>query len=141
MKERHIVGYKKGDTYNQSIIGFSYSGKNDTPEISLIKGQGRVAEGYVLSPKKALNHTPIPGIEASVDKIDLTFSEKDAAHLSWFEKKCVEANCTWFVDYVKRMAAGEDIPLEEIQSAYRTHNNGHEMKSTSWVYFDLSDLP
>jgi hypothetical protein len=140
-KRRYITGYKKGDVYNQSIIGFSYSTKNNTPEISLIKGQGREADGLVLAPEEALNYTPTPGFELPVDEIDQTFSGQEAARLSWFEKKCMEANCTWFVDYVKRMAAGENISLEEIQTAYRTHHNGLEMKSNSWVNFDLSDLP
>jgi hypothetical protein len=140
-KKKYLIGFKKGDFRTQSIIEFSYSTENKKPEIILIKGYGREADGMRLFPEKAFDYIPMSGNETPVDEIDQTFTQKEAAELSWFEKKCVEANCTWFVDYVKRMATGEDIPLEEIQTAYRTHHNGLEMKSTSWQNFDLSDLP
>lgn len=49
----------------------------------------------------------------------------------WFEHRCKEANCEWFVPMVKRMAAGEDVPLAEIQAAYLQHN-GKPMPCGEW---------
>jgi len=50
----------------------------------------------------------------------------------WFENRCKEANCEWFVPMVKRMAAGENVPLEEIQAAYLKHN-GQPMPCGEWA--------
>jgi hypothetical protein len=49
----------------------------------------------------------------------------------WFERKCREADCEWFIQMAKRMAEGEHVPLEEIQAAYLAHN-GKSMPCGKW---------
>ena len=33
---------------------------------------------------------------------------------------------------IERMAQGEEVPLEQIQAAYREHNDGKEMLKAKW---------
>jgi hypothetical protein len=42
----------------------------------------------------------------------------------WFERKCAEAHCSWFVPMVRQMAAGEEVSLEEIRAAFQTPQPG-----------------
>lgn len=60
--------------------------------------------------------------------------------LGWFEKMCIKAKCDWFVPMVKRMAAGENVPLEEIHFAYRDHNDGKEMPCGAWGTLFKADM-
>ncbi len=46
----------------------------------------------------------------------------------WFKGQCAEAGCTWFYILVERMATGEDVPIEEIKTAYRANNGGKELE-------------
>ena len=50
----------------------------------------------------------------------------------WFLRRCAEAKCEWFVPFVERMAAGDEVPIEEIKAAYRIHNEGQDMPCGSW---------
>lgn len=50
-----------------------------------------------------------------------------------FRRKLLERNrAEWFVPMVERMAAGEDVTLDEIEAAYREHNGGKEMPKGTW---------
>lgn len=42
----------------------------------------------------------------------------------WFERVLREANCGWFVPILHRLAAGENVPAEEIKKLYSDHNDG-----------------
>lgn len=46
----------------------------------------------------------------------------------WFLRQCEAAGCLWFYGLVERMAAGEEIPIEEIKAAYRENNGGKELE-------------
>lgn len=50
----------------------------------------------------------------------------------WFEIQCQRLSCTWFLPYVRRMAKGEEVELEEIKAAYREHNGGKEIPCGKW---------
>lgn len=45
----------------------------------------------------------------------------------WFRRQCEAADCLWFYGLVERMAAGEEIPIEEIKAAYRENNGGKDL--------------
>src|SRR5436190_4919642 len=45
----------------------------------------------------------------------------------WIERTCAAANCAWLWPIMLRLAAKEDVPLEEIQGAYAAHNGGENM--------------
>ena len=48
-------------------------------------------------------------------------------------RRFLERNgASWFVPMVERMAAGEKVSLEEIEAAYREHNDGKEMPKGTW---------
>ena len=45
-----------------------------------------------------------------------SYSFRDALeNRRWLE----EANASWFIPFLERLAAGEQVPIEEIQEAYR----------------------
>ena len=46
----------------------------------------------------------------------------------WFRRQCEAAGCLWFYGLVEHMAAGEEIPIEEIKIAYRENNGGKELE-------------
>jgi hypothetical protein len=50
----------------------------------------------------------------------------------WFDHFCKQLQCPWFPDLVRRMANGEAVILEELQSNYRTQN-GREMPTGTWA--------
>jgi hypothetical protein len=56
----------------------------------------------------------------------------------WFVRLCHEAGCGWFVPMVYRLAADEDVPLAEIEAAYRANNGGREMPSGT--FFQVLDI-
>jgi hypothetical protein len=64
---------------------------------------------------------------------------QDPQRSYFLERMCVDAGCAWFVPMFRRLASGEDVPLEEIQIAYMAHNNGRRMRDgTLWSLFDPS---
>jgi hypothetical protein len=99
--------------------------------------QGRHATVVTLPPSKMLEfRLSIYGVEFVDGQRMIDVCGKEPA--GWFERMCAEANCEWFVPLAKRMAAGEAVPLKEIQSAYRHHNGGKEMPCGDWgVLFSL----
>jgi hypothetical protein len=89
--------------------------------IIILIGEGPVAQSLVTTPIKVLEFIYGQTISKAVNgKVVITTVDEPPG---WFERKCHEANCDWFVPMVKRMAAGEDIPLEEIKTAYQLNNN------------------
>lgn len=50
----------------------------------------------------------------------------------WFERRCALLKCSWFHTLVQRMAAGELVTFEEVQQAYRTHNDGRSIPIGTW---------
>jgi hypothetical protein len=51
---------------------------------------------------------------------------------AWFEHHCDLLDCPWFPPFVRRMAAGEVVPLREIQDGYRAHSDGQDMPTGTW---------
>jgi len=49
----------------------------------------------------------------------------------WFERKCQEAHCEWFIPFVEKIASGECVTIEEIPKAFFYHNKSM-MPSSSW---------
>lgn len=93
----------------------------DDPHVLVEMWQDGTSTGPTLTPKAMLDYRPYVPHKVG----DKTTFEQDSP--GWFERKCVEANCSWFVPLAKRMAAGEKVPIEEIQTAYKSHNDGQEM--------------
>ncbi len=50
----------------------------------------------------------------------------------WFERRCALLRCSWFYDLARRMAAGEDVAIEEVKQAYRAHNDGRILPTGMW---------
>jgi hypothetical protein len=46
----------------------------------------------------------------------------------WFRRQCEAAGCLWFYGMVERMAAGQEVPIEEIKVAHRENNGGKELE-------------
>jgi len=51
---------------------------------------------------------------------------------SWFERQCDSLDCSWFLAYVHRLAAGETVAARELQAAYRLHTQGEEIPTGNW---------
>jgi hypothetical protein len=90
----------------------------------------RDSDTYVLSPAEMLEHRPYVLVGHVMDGIWRT-NRAEREPPGWFERKCREANCEWFVPFVKRMADGEAVPLKEIEAAYLAHN-GKPMPCGKW---------
>ncbi len=105
---------------------------NDLPEAVCFQfGLGPGAQGSVLTPKQMLDYCYGHTVWKQVDG-QRRFAGYVKEPPGWFERKCREANCEWFVPPVKRMAAaGEHVALEEIQAAYLAHN-GKPMPCGKW---------
>lgn len=48
-------------------------------------------------------------------------------HPDWLSDQSIEAGCIWICPMIERMAAGEEVPIEEIGEVYREHNGGQPM--------------
>jgi hypothetical protein len=99
--------------------------------ISVYIGSGRFDWAKMASPQEILKFRPYHFFDKIVDGQSVA-DRMEQEPPGWFERKCREANCEWFVPMVKRMAAGEDVPLEEIQAAYLKHN-GQPMPCGEWA--------
>jgi len=98
--------------------------RDDQPRITLFYGTNRCRpQGPCLRPAEMLEWTPHIFHEKPIDG-----KRWEPGSPDWFRHKCAEAGCSWFVSFVERMAAGEDIPIEEIKAAYREHNGGKELE-------------
>jgi hypothetical protein len=128
----YLIGIAPRPYGNYLCIGYCPWNSNErTPLIAIRIGKGRNSESWCLSPSRILERRPhifhyevVEGV-AKMVKI----AEEPPG---WFARRCAETKCEWFVPFVERMAAGEEVPLEEIQAAYRIHNEGQEMPSGSW---------
>ncbi len=50
----------------------------------------------------------------------------------WFERRCALLKCSWFHALAQRMEAGQLVIFEEIQHAYRAHNDGRKIPVGTW---------
>ena len=101
-------------------LSFAAPERQDLPHVFVETWQDGSAEGPTLPPNEMLNYHPYVrqrSNESSSSKV--TYDQESPG---WFERKCRQANCEWFVPFVKRMAIGEEMPLKEIQAAYLAHN-------------------
>ena len=123
----------KGRTKNNVPVGIGYrpagTGWSSETEIIAQFDDGPGSSGSTISPSRMLQfkHHEVKWIEENGQR---KFGGLDIEE-NWFEHRCKEANCEWFVPMVKRMATGEDVPLEEIQAAYLAHN-GQPMPCGEW---------
>lgn len=104
-------------------VGYLPPGPDTSPDglISVSIGEGPGSQGGAIPPKKMLEFRYGRLVWKEVDgKLRFQGEVKEAP--GWFERFCRQANCEWFVPVVKRMAAGENVPLQEIQSTYLAHN-------------------
>lgn len=103
----------------------------DTPLILVEWGYRGNTEGPTLPPKEMLEFRKGHLINRVVEGIVKATWEEEPP--GWFERKCAEAHCSWFVPMVRRMAAGQEVPLEEIRAAFRENNGGREMPCGEWA--------
>ncbi len=97
----------------------------DDPRILVELWQSGTSTGPTRSPRQVLEFRHhIHHVEVVNGVCRETFEEEPPG---WFERQCALAYCEWFVPLVRRMAAGEAVPLAEIQAAYRAHNDGKEL--------------
>jgi hypothetical protein len=129
----YLIGYGRTSDNTPMWIGYRTlpRGGNSDDEVAVGIGEGPGSEGFVLPPKRVLE------FEYGRTMWDLVNGKPQYRGYvkeppGWFERKCREANCEWFVPMVKRMAAGERVPLEEIQAAYQVYN-GKPMPCGSWT--------
>ena len=99
----------------------------DEPSVLVETWQDGESTGPTLPPQQMLAYRPYVSRRGISDRSPGTTFEQEPA--GWFERRCAEANCLWFLPLVERMARGERVPLLEIQAAYRMHNHGKEMPS------------
>lgn len=90
------------------------------PRIGFYEGFWPHAEGSSCSPAFWLTYR-----ESHYEKVGDRVVGILAAE-GWFERLCQEVCGPWFFPMVQRMAAGEAVPLREIQDAYAAHH-GYEM--------------
>jgi hypothetical protein len=101
-----------------------------TPLILVEWGYRGNTQGPTKAPKEMLDFRKGHMVTRIVDgKEKATWEEEPPG---WFERKCAEAHCSWFVPMVRQMAAGEEVSLEEIRAAFRKHNGGIEMPCGDW---------
>lgn len=84
-------------------------------------------QGPCLEPKKMLEFLMGKSIWKEVDG-KMKFFGCEYEPPGWFYRQCEAAGCLWFYSMVERMAAGEEISIEEIQAAYRENNEGRELE-------------
>lgn len=112
-------------------VGYRVDGKGD-PEVAVCMHAGRHADGPVLPPEQMLEFAPRIYCVREVDGKKELWPTNEHEPSGWFGSKCAEANCSWFVPLVERMATGEEVALEEIEAAYREHSGGKEMPRGIW---------
>jgi hypothetical protein len=106
-------------------LSFAAPDRQDTPHILVETWQDGSSEGPTLPPNEMLNYRPYVRQRSNEYASSKVTYEQESP--GWFERKCVEANCSWFFPLTKRLATGEKVPLREIEAAYKTHNDGKEM--------------
>lgn len=129
---KFLIGYKRSGSLDLIVVSYyPFVDFGELPYISVQIGVGRHSTGPMAPAKEMLEfrfgETKYKLIEGELER---TGWEWDPP--GWFARKCDEANCAWFVPFVERMAAGEDVSFEEIQNAYRVNNEGKEMLQSTW---------
>lgn len=118
----HLVG--NGQTpegFNLKVFYRQSERGTEMPRITVIWGEGRHAEETSLSARDILVFEYGRASWKNVGG-DSKFLKYVKDPPGWFERRCREAQCEWFVPMVKRMAAGEQVSIEEIQTEYFAHN-------------------
>jgi len=102
---------------------------SNVPLIGLYEGPNGHYEGGSVEASVWLQRRP-----STFDLVDSQIVE-NRPEPGWFERLCREVGCAWFVPIAQRLAAGENVPLEEIQCTYSLHHHGAHMPQG-----DLTDL-
>jgi len=126
--------YRLGVVPNNSVENFRLKGwmLAYCPDYSLTSEGGRPQIGFFEGPTghyDALCNDPVFWLtyrHRSYEVIDGRVVEKIPSE-EWFERLCQEIGSVWFISMVYRMATGEVVPIQEIQLAYATSNNGAQM--------------
>jgi len=126
------VGFGCGAPGPSVWVGYrprnSISGQEEAIIVQL--GEGPHCEEKTLSPREMLqfNYKTVLWREVEGERRFGGIAEDP----KWFEKKCKEAGCEWFVPMARRMAVGEHVALEEIQVSYLARN-GKPMPCGTWI--------
>jgi len=98
------------------------------PLVAIYHGYDRnQPQGPCLEPRRILDFVMGKSIWREIDG-KMKFLGYEYEPPGWFKRQCEEACCLWFYHLVERMAGGGDIPIEEIQAAYRENNGGKELE-------------
>lgn len=129
--EEYVIGQGR-DSYHEPLwVSYVPRAGIQGVRICVQEGVGPHARSWMESPAEMFDARRLQWDVVEKNGIP-TMTNPRLQRPGWFERKCAEAGCSWFVPFVRRMAAGEEIPLEEIQAAYREHNEGKEMPSGTW---------
>ena len=112
-----------GEWYGISIVACSTS---DTNRIAIADGWSPHDHGSTLAAAEILQRQ---WHRQSVKDGRVVFEPEPPG---WFERRCAFLQCSWFHNLARRMAAGEHVTVEEIQQAYRVHNDGRSIPTGTW---------
>src|SRR3954454_1868957 len=119
MNEFFLIGRGTDSAGIPVFVAMTYP--NHEPRIFVQLNLGPPSEDWDFAVNEALQYTLRTTQHAQVDGV-VRFVGIVSEPPGWFERKCAEANCQWFVPIVKRMAAGENVQLQEIEASYLTYN-------------------
>lgn len=127
-KDPYLIGYHKPEKENYYWVLYEpvpdYAPKE---MISVFYGSNpSKPQGPCLEPERILKFVMGTSVWKNVDGKDKFLGWKEEPP-GWFRRQCEAAGCLWFYRMVESMAAGEEVPIEEIKAAYRKHNGGKEL--------------
>lgn len=98
--------------------------RSPSPMVSVFFGSiAGTRQGPCLEPDRMLEWAPSIFYDKSVNG-----KLWEPGPPGWFRRQCEAAGCLWFYGLVERMAAGEEVSIEEIKEAYRENNGGKELE-------------
>lgn len=98
--------------------------REPSPMVAVVYGwMPGTRQGPCLEPDKMLEWAPSTFYEKSVNG-----KLWEPGPPGWFRRQCEAAGCLWFFGLVERMAAGEEVSIEEIKATYRENNGGKELE-------------
>ena len=129
-RTEYVIGHAKDEFGEPIWIGYRPTGPawKPGPAVCVQIGIGPTGESFVRTPQEMLNFKPHTH-DSSDGRMESAPSGQDSP--IWFQCKCKQAGCEWFASLVIRMAAGENVPLEEIEALY-VAQNGQAIPQGRW---------